>query len=147
MVTVTGNMQKKIWKVQPHSGQTGRLTNKHTNRHTGTHHNTLQPYWGEVIMFVYLEFLLVNGKVAGLDVEKPTAAETQHVFVLRVPRHTVGVWLLQWFIHCQHQTHIVTTLFSRTTRVSWHQKGKTILDFNEARDDGVEVASAGAYAS
>ena len=32
--------------------------------------------------------------------------------------------------------------FSRTTWVSRHQKGWTILDFNEARDDGVTVASA-----
>jgi len=36
-------------------------------------------------------------------------------------------------------------LFSRTTWVSQHQKGKTILDFNEARDDGVAVASAGPH--
>jgi len=34
-------------------------------------------------------------------------------------------------------------LFSRTTWVSRHQKGRTILDFTEARDDGVAVASAG----
>jgi len=27
-------------------------------------------------------------------------------------------------------------LFSRTTWVSRHQKDRTILDFNEARDDG-----------
>ena len=30
-----------------------------------------------------------------------------------------------------------------TTWVSRHQKGRSILDFNEARDDGVTVASAG----
>jgi len=30
--------------------------------------------------------------------------------------------------------------------VSQHQKGRTILDFNEARDDGVGVASAEPYA-
>jgi len=36
-------------------------------------------------------------------------------------------------------------LFSRTTSVSRHQKGRTILDFNDARDDGVAVASAGSY--
>jgi len=36
-------------------------------------------------------------------------------------------------------------LFSRTTGVSQHQKGQTNLDFNEARDDGVAVASAGPY--
>ena len=29
------------------------------------------------------------------------------------------------------------TLFSRTTWVSWYHKGKTSLDLNEARDDGV----------
>jgi len=34
-----------------------------------------------------------------------------------------------------------------TTWLSWHQKGKIILDFNEARDDRVAVASAGPYAS
>jgi len=34
-------------------------------------------------------------------------------------------------------------LFSRTTCVSWYQKGKTILDFNEARYDEVAVAPAG----
>jgi len=35
--------------------------------------------------------------------------------------------------------------FSRTTWVSRHQKGQTNLDFNEARDDGVAVASVGPY--
>jgi len=34
-----------------------------------------------------------------------------------------------------------TRLFFRTTRVSWHQKGETNLDFNDTRDDGVAVAS------
>jgi len=43
--------------------------------------------------------------------------------------------------------HPINGLFSRTTPVSWHQKGKTILDFTEARDDGVAVASAGPYAN
>jgi len=38
---------------------------------------------------------------------------------------------------------------SRTTWVSQYQKGKTNLDLNEARDDGVwdAVASAGPYAN
>jgi len=36
--------------------------------------------------------------------------------------------------------------FSRTTWVIQHQKGRTILDFNEARDDGVTVTSVGPYA-
>jgi len=34
------------------------------------------------------------------------------------------------------------TASSRTSCVSWHQKGETSLDFNETRDDGVVVASA-----
>jgi len=47
----------------------------------------------------------------------------------------------------QHtKTDTRLTASSRTTGVSWHQKGKTILDFNEARDDGVKVASSGSYA-
>jgi len=33
--------------------------------------------------------------------------------------------------------HPFNCLFSRTTCVSWYQKGKTSLDLNEARDDGV----------
>jgi len=38
-------------------------------------------------------------------------------------------------------------VFSRTIWVSRHQKGYTSLDFNEARDDGVAVESAGPYAN
>jgi len=37
-------------------------------------------------------------------------------------------------------------LFFKTTWVSWHQKGRTNVDVNEARDDGVAVTSAGPYA-
>jgi len=37
--------------------------------------------------------------------------------------------------------------FSRKTWVSQYQKGITILDFNEERDDQVAVASAGPYAN
>jgi len=33
--------------------------------------------------------------------------------------------------------HLFNSLFCRTTWVSHYQKGKTSLDFNEARDDGV----------
>ena len=33
--------------------------------------------------------------------------------------------------------HRFNSLFSRTTWVSWYHKGKTSLDLNEARDDGV----------
>ena len=41
----------------------------------------------------------------------------------------------------------IYSLFSTTASVSPYQKGRTLLDFNEARDDGVEVASAGPYAN
>jgi len=33
--------------------------------------------------------------------------------------------------------HPFNGLFSRTTWVSWYQKGETSLDLNQARDDGV----------
>jgi len=43
--------------------------------------------------------------------------------------------LLIIYIISQAHTHTrLTTLFSETTRVSWYQKGKTNLDFTEARD-------------
>jgi len=49
------------------------------------------------------------------------------------------------------QTALTTTtlngLFSRTTWVSWYQKGKTTLDLNEARGFGMAVASAESYAN
>jgi len=37
--------------------------------------------------------------------------------------------------------HPFSGLFFITTWVSWHRKGKTIWDFNEARDVEVAVAS------
>jgi len=49
-------------------------------------------------------------------------------------------------IHRQKGTRL-TDSFSQTTWVSWHLKGKTILNFNEATNDGVSVASAGPYAN
>jgi len=36
-------------------------------------------------------------------------------------------------------------LFTSTTWVSWHLKGLINLDFDEARDDGTAMASAGTY--
>jgi len=45
----------------------------------------------------------------------------------------------------QRDSHLRAS-FSGTTWVSQHQKGKTSLDFSEARDDGVAAASAGPYA-
>jgi len=48
-------------------------------------------------------------------------------------------------LSCKRDTCLTT--FSGTTWVSRHQKGRTIVDFNEARDDMVAVASAGPYAN
>jgi len=48
-------------------------------------------------------------------------------------------------VNRQTDTRLASS-FSRTTWISRHQK-KTILDFNEARDDGVAVASAGPFAN
>jgi len=46
----------------------------------------------------------------------------------------------------RHQ-YLSLMTFSRTTWVSRHQKGQTNPDFNEARDDGMVVTSAGSYAN
>ena len=35
-----------------------------------------------------------------------------------------------------HSTSDLAAIFAWITRVSWHQKGRTILDFNEARKYG-----------
>jgi len=35
----------------------------------------------------------------------------------------------------QQLLHLFNGLFSRTTRASWYQKGKTSLDLNEERND------------
>jgi len=43
--------------------------------------------------------------------------------------------------------HPFNSLFSRIICVSRYQKGKTILDFNEVKDNGVAVASAGPHAN
>jgi len=45
--------------------------------------------------------------------------------------HFFGFVLL---IFCHTHTHLFNGPFSGTTRVSWCQKGKTNLDFTEARD-------------
>jgi len=43
------------------------------------------------------------------------------------------------------QKHLLNSLIFRTTWVIQHQKGWSSLDFNEAGDDGVTLASAGPY--
>jgi len=47
----------------------------------------------------------------------------------------------------ERDRHPFDGLFSRTTWVRWHQKAYTIMNINEARDDGVAAASAGPYAN
>jgi len=47
----------------------------------------------------------------------------------------------------RYKLHPFNGLFSRINWVSWHQKGRIILDFDEAKDDEVAMASAGLYAN
>jgi len=54
--------------------------------------------------------------------------------------------LILFSIHRKKQTPF-NGLLSMTTWVSQHQKRQTNLDFNEARDNRVAVASAGPYAN
>ena len=48
---------------------------------------------------------------------------------------------------CTYNTHPFNGPLSGTTRVSQYQKGKTNLDFSEARDSEWQWHSAGPYAS
>jgi len=48
-----------------------------------------------------------------------------------------------WYTHTHTHTHTFNGPFSRTTQVSRYRKGKTNLDFTEARDSELAVASAG----
>jgi len=43
--------------------------------------------------------------------------------------------------------YLFNSLFSRATRVRQYQKGSTILDYNEAKDNVVAVASVGLHAN
>jgi len=60
------------------------------------------------------------------------------VFILL---HELQKWMCitrHSFVGNCKQTVQTPGLFTRTTLVSWHQKGSTNLDFNEAREDEVE---------
>ena len=54
---------------------------------------------------------------------------------------------LSYAVYYSTNTTPVNSIFSRTTWVNRYQKGKTSLDLDEARVDGVvvAVASAGPY--
>jgi len=56
---------------------------------------------------------------------------------------------LSYAVYYSTNTTPVNGIFSRTTWVNRYQKGKTSLDLDEARVDGVvvAVASAGPYAN
>jgi len=56
-----------------------------------------------------------------------------NIFVLRLTVNTAQLWSLNIAI----LLHPFNDLFSRTTSVCQYQKGKTSLDLNEARDDGI----------
>ena len=55
--------------------------------------------------------------------------------------HKRKLHIMQWIRHRVSKNllppNTFNGLFSRTTRVSQYQKGKTSLDLNEAKDDGV----------
>ena len=67
---------------------------------------------------------------------QPTLTCQRHTHVLSIT-HTCTA--NDTHLYCQRHTPVLSTngLFSRTTWVSRYQKGKTSLDFTEARDDGV----------
>jgi len=77
------------------------------------------------------QLVLVRLKVA----DERLHIDTHHVFVAVTLRTK------------QTSKYSFNGVFARTTWLSQHYKGKTILDFDGARDDGVAVAPAGPYAN
>jgi len=67
-----------------------------------------------------------------------TDIRQHHRFKRHAKLETVGMFVLVSFgtdfTHTHTHTHTFNGFSSGTTRVSWHQKGKTNLDFTEARD-------------
>jgi len=64
------------------------------------------------------------------------------LFLTGCEAHTETAKVLRIAVNARTTTttttlHPFNGLFSRTTWVSWYQKGKTSLDLNDARDDGV----------
>ena len=58
-------------------------------------------------------------------------------FTMENRAFVVGLISSEEFILLLLLLHLFNGLFSRTTWVSQYQKGKTSMDLNEARDDGV----------
>lgn len=75
----------------------------------------------EQIKLQNLELLLVAGEVGGFDVEPILAGKAQHVFAVDVPRHAVGVRLLQDF-----QQHI---LLLKPFPQDYHQLHETNIKY------------------
>jgi len=64
---------------------------------------------------------------------------------IRPIKHTSSMYPQRF--STEQDRHPFNGLFSRATWVSRHQKGSTNVNFNEARHDGVAVASGGPYAN
>jgi len=74
---------------------------------------------------------------------KPDSSKKSVNLLLRLQSHLRALTQNRSFQRCSSQPiswsvllHPFNGFFSRTTWVSWYQKGRAILDFNEARDDG-----------
>jgi len=74
-------------------------------------------------------------------------SQRKHCF--GIMKHLSGTKSAPSLLRGNHLTQLDTSFSasSKTTWVSQHQKSKTILDFNEARDDAVVIASAELYAN
>jgi len=58
--------------------------------------------------------------------------------ILKIGQYLVKLWaLVRCLVFLTHGVYPFNGLFSRTTLVSQYQKGKTSLDLNKTRDDGV----------
>jgi len=61
---------------------------------------------------------------------------TRHV----VKYNSINAFINYYYYYCNR--FMAPGTLSGTTRVNRYQKGRTTLDFNEARNDGMAVASA-----
>jgi len=72
------------------------------------------------------------------QVDVHDGTQHQHVFVfIRIFQLKTHLAFYMTVLYTPPLLHPFNSLFSRTTWASRYQKGKTSLDLNEARDDGV----------
>jgi len=76
-----------------------------------------------------------------MNVNKPLqTTQHQQPHKLHLPDNGATIWRHKlwhtWTYHATQQQHPFNGLLSGTTQVSRYQKGKTNLDFTEARDSG-----------